>query len=83
AIHSWEISAIGQYNLLYAIKPITGFPIIDVWFMDEFYRTKVIQNTGIDKPKADMVRIPFPKKVWLFIAPMSPNGMPNNTASKI
>ncbi|EJS89772.1 hypothetical protein AAUPMC_09663 [Pasteurella multocida subsp. multocida str. Anand1_cattle] len=30
-----------------------------------------------------MVRIPFPKKVWLFIAPMSPNGMPNNTASKI
>ncbi|EJS89768.1 peptide transport system permease protein SapB, partial [Pasteurella multocida subsp. multocida str. Anand1_cattle] len=21
-----------------------GFPIIDVWFMDEFYRTKVIQN---------------------------------------
>lgn len=44
AIHSWEISAIGQYNLLYAIKPITGFPIIDVWFMDEFYRTKVIQN---------------------------------------
>ncbi|AKD39127.1 peptide transport system permease SapB [Pasteurella multocida subsp. multocida OH4807] len=44
AIQSWEISAIGQYNLLYAIKPITGFPIIDVWFMEEFYRTKVVQN---------------------------------------
>ncbi|SPY33473.1 ABC transporter permease [Pasteurella canis] len=44
AIHSWEISAIGQYNLLYAIKPITGFPMIDVWFIEEFYKTKVIQN---------------------------------------
>ncbi|MGY4677568.1 ABC transporter permease [Pasteurella sp. P03HT] len=44
AIQSWEISAIGQYNLLYAIKPITGFPIIDVWFVEEFYKTKVVQN---------------------------------------
>jgi len=34
AIQSWEIAAIGQYNLLYEIKPITGFPIIDVWFVD-------------------------------------------------
>ena len=29
-----EIAAIGQYNLLYEIKPITGFPIIDMWFVD-------------------------------------------------
>ena len=44
AIHSWEIAAIGQYNLLYEIKPITGFPIIDVWFVDVPYRTKIVQN---------------------------------------
>ncbi|CAM3733983.1 ABC transporter permease [Avibacterium endocarditidis] len=44
AIYGWEIAAIGQYNLLYEIQPITGFPIIDVWFIDEPYRIKVIQN---------------------------------------
>ncbi|MFD0965411.1 ABC transporter permease [Seminibacterium arietis] len=44
AIQTWEISAIGQYNLLYEIKPITGFPIIDVWFIDQPYRIKIIQN---------------------------------------
>lgn len=44
AIQNWEISAIGQYNLLYEIKTITGFPIIDVWFIEEPYRIKVIQN---------------------------------------
>lgn len=38
AIQNWEISAIGQYNLLYEIKPITGFPIIDVWFTDQPYQ---------------------------------------------
>jgi len=44
AIQSWEIAAIGQYNLLYEIKPITGFPIIDMWFVDIPYRTKIVQN---------------------------------------
>ncbi|PJG83194.1 ABC transporter permease [Caviibacterium pharyngocola] len=44
ATQGWEISAIGQYNLLYEIKPITGFPIIDVWFINEPYRIKIIQN---------------------------------------
>ncbi|TCP92168.1 cationic peptide transport system permease protein [Cricetibacter osteomyelitidis] len=44
AIYDWEISSVGQFNLLYEIKPITGFAIIDVWFMDEDYRLKVIQN---------------------------------------
>ena len=44
AIQSWEIAAIGQYNLLYEIKPITGFPTIDVWFVDVPYRTKIVQN---------------------------------------
>lgn len=44
AIEGWEISAIGQHNLLYEIKPITGFAIIDVWFLEESYRIKVIQN---------------------------------------
>jgi len=44
AIQSWEIAAIGQYNLLYEIKPITGFPIIDMWFVDVPYRTKIVQN---------------------------------------
>jgi len=44
AINSWEISAIGQYNLLYEIKPITGFPTIDVWFVNVPYRLKIIQN---------------------------------------
>lgn len=44
AIYQWEISAIGQYNLLYEIKPITGFPVIDVWFVDVPYRTKIVQN---------------------------------------
>ena len=44
AIQSWEIAAIGQYNLLYEIKPITGFPTIDMWFVDVPYRTKIIQN---------------------------------------
>ncbi|MBN6065442.1 ABC transporter permease subunit [Aggregatibacter actinomycetemcomitans] len=44
AINGWEIAAIGQYNLLYEIKPITGFPIIDVWFVEAPYRLKIIQN---------------------------------------
>lgn len=44
AINAWEISAIGQYNLLYEIKPISGFPIIDVWFVEAPYRIKIIQN---------------------------------------
>lgn len=44
SINHWEIAAIGQYNLLYEIIPITGFPVIDVWFVNEPYRTKIIQN---------------------------------------
>ncbi|OOF49425.1 peptide ABC transporter permease [Rodentibacter genomosp. 1] len=44
AIYHWEISAIGQYNLLYEIQPITGFPVIDVWFIDVPYRTKIVQS---------------------------------------
>lgn len=44
AVYRWEISAVGQTNLLYDIQPITGFAVIDVWFMDVPYRTKVIQN---------------------------------------
>lgn len=44
AIYNWEIAAIGQYNLLYEIPPITGFPIIDVWFINELYSIKIIQN---------------------------------------
>ncbi|MDU8925388.1 ABC transporter permease subunit [Pasteurellaceae bacterium LIM206] len=44
AVYNWEISAVGQMNLLYEIKPITGFAVIDVWFVDEPYRLKVIQN---------------------------------------
>ncbi|QLB12821.1 cationic peptide transport system permease protein [Bisgaardia hudsonensis] len=44
AVNNWEISAIGPYNLLYEIKPLTGFSIIDVWFIDEPYKIKIIQN---------------------------------------
>lgn len=33
AIYSWEISAIGQYNLLYEIKPSPEH-LIDVWFIE-------------------------------------------------
>ncbi|OOF58180.1 ABC transporter permease [Rodentibacter myodis] len=44
AIYGWEISATGQYNLLYEINPITGFPVIDVWFVDVPYRTKIVQS---------------------------------------
>ncbi len=44
AIQGWEISAIGQYNLLYDIPTISGFPLIDMWFVDVPYRLKIIQN---------------------------------------
>ena len=44
ALSHWEIAAIGQYNLLYEIKSITGFPVIDMWFMEVPYRTKIVQN---------------------------------------
>ncbi|HHF5162657.1 TPA: ABC transporter permease [Haemophilus influenzae] len=44
ALSHWEIAAIGQYNLLYEIKSITGFPVIDIWFMEVPYRTKIVQN---------------------------------------
>ncbi|MCI7718291.1 MAG: ABC transporter permease subunit [[Pasteurella] aerogenes] len=44
AIQTWEISAIGQYNLLYEIKPVIGFHLIDVWFIEQPYRLKAIQN---------------------------------------
>ncbi|WP_044470826.1 ABC transporter permease [Mannheimia massilioguelmaensis] len=44
AIYHWEISAVGPFNLLYEIPTITGFTAIDVWFIDEPYRIKVIQN---------------------------------------
>ncbi len=42
--YQWEISAIGQVNLLYEITPITGFTLIDVWFIPTEYRLKAIQN---------------------------------------
>ncbi|MDA3978624.1 ABC transporter permease [Gallibacterium sp. AGMB14963] len=44
AIYNWEISSVGQYNALYEIKPITGFAIIDVWFVEEPYRIKIVQS---------------------------------------
>ncbi len=44
ATQGWEISAIGQYNLLYEIPTKTGFPVIDMWFVNEPYRLKIIQN---------------------------------------
>ncbi|MDO4626267.1 MAG: ABC transporter permease subunit [Pasteurellaceae bacterium] len=44
AIHHWEISAVGQINLLYEIPAVTGFDIIDVWFVDQPYRIKIIQS---------------------------------------
>lgn len=44
SLQSWEISAIGQFNLLYDIPHKTGFPLIDVWFIDAPYRIKIIQN---------------------------------------
>ncbi|PJG84551.1 ABC transporter permease [Conservatibacter flavescens] len=44
ALYHWEIAAVGQFNLLYEIKTVTGFALIDVWFMEQPYRIKVIQN---------------------------------------
>ena len=44
AIYQWEISAIGQFNLLYEIPQVTGFAIIDVWLVDQPYRIKIIQS---------------------------------------
>lgn len=44
AVYHWEISAVGQFNLLYEIPSITGFAIIDVWFVNEPYKLKIIQN---------------------------------------
>ena len=44
AIHSWEIAAVGQFNLLYEIPPVSGFAIVDVWFIHEPYRIKIIQS---------------------------------------
>ncbi|MCK3657443.1 peptide ABC transporter permease [Pasteurellaceae bacterium Pebbles2] len=44
AVNRWEISAVGQYNALFEIQNITGFAIIDVWFVDAPYRIKIIQN---------------------------------------
>lgn len=44
ALNQWEIAAIGQYNLLYEIHAVTGFPAIDVSFVDVPYRIKIVQN---------------------------------------
>ncbi|WP_439294066.1 ABC transporter permease [Lonepinella sp. BR2882] len=44
AIYGWEISAVGQYNVLYEIPSVTGFTAIDVWLVDVPYRIKIIQN---------------------------------------
>ncbi|MBN6710767.1 ABC transporter permease subunit [Haemophilus haemoglobinophilus] len=76
AIQNWEISAIGQYNLLYEIKPITGFPIIDVWFVEQPYRIKIIQNVLQHLvlptlvlailPTMDMIRIVQQRADFLF-----------------
>ncbi|MDO4430537.1 MAG: ABC transporter permease subunit [Lonepinella koalarum] len=44
ALYRWEISAVGQFNLLYEIPTISGFAIIDVWFINVPYKIKVIQN---------------------------------------
>lgn len=44
AINNWQVSAIGQYNQLYDITPVTGFAIVDVWFIEQPYKIKVIQN---------------------------------------
>lgn len=40
----WEISAVGQINLLYDLPSITGFAIIDVWFVDKDYQIKMVQS---------------------------------------
>lgn len=44
ALYQWDIAAMGQVNLLYEIKPLTGFTAIDVWFNVSPYRLKMIQN---------------------------------------
>ncbi|SUT92100.1 binding-protein-dependent transport systems inner membrane component [[Actinobacillus] rossii] len=44
AVYRWEISAVGQVNLLYDIEPVTGFAVIDVWFINVPYRIKIIQD---------------------------------------
>ncbi|MGQ0286064.1 ABC transporter permease [Pasteurellaceae bacterium 22721_9_1] len=44
AVYRWEIAAVGQYNALYEIKQITGFAVIDMWFVDVPYRIKIVQN---------------------------------------
>lgn len=44
ATYGWEIASIGQYNLLYYIPIRSGFPLIDMWFVDVPYRLKIIQN---------------------------------------
>lgn len=44
AVNYWDFASIGQYNLLYDIKKITGFPIIDAWFIEAPYRMEIIQN---------------------------------------
>ncbi|WP_439241066.1 ABC transporter permease [Lonepinella sp. BR2474] len=44
AVYQWEIASVGQYNVLYEIPKVTGFSVIDVWFLDVPYRIKVIQN---------------------------------------
>lgn len=42
--HNWEIAAVGEFNLLYDIPYITGFSIIDMWFVEASYKLKIIQN---------------------------------------
>lgn len=45
ATQNWIISAIGRHYPLYQLPNITGFGIIDMWFIENIpYKTKIIQN---------------------------------------
>lgn len=42
--HIGKLPLLDNIICFYEIKSITGFPVIDMWFMEVPYRTKIVQN---------------------------------------
>lgn len=44
AVNQWQIASVGELNMIYEVKPITGFQLIDILLSDSPYKLKMIQS---------------------------------------
>lgn len=44
SVNHWEIASVGDLHPIYAIEPLTGFRILDIFSTDSPYQLKMMQN---------------------------------------